>query len=440
MSGRVGRNDPCGCGSGKKFKKCCLAAEEPALAVTDDGGQIAGPSWLRSIDESGRGPLNSRPFKTETGVLVAYTDESGNTGIEIFSDDQPSFFTGTLVTASELESEAERLESLLARHALEELHAADLKEHGLEPLADVVREMIVRHDCRFIFTQAEKRHFGVLKVADTILDSGNNKALMPHQYYLPALKALLTANLDAVLEEEPAILEEFWHGYTGNKESIFRESLERLRRAVDAKPDYPRNRQVLLDALEWGIAHPRELMDSVNKSFNSPNVIAMTQVVHSLHLLMSGQDNLRVGRFIHDRQSQFAPAMRQMYKTAFRFKFVESPNLSLPDLVETRALAEKIEMAEDAMVGLQLADTALWLVKRVHDNKVPQAPACRRLLEEVASRGLFRQMNRDQFYREANAHIAKLMSFPMTEDMERAARQRVEEMEEMRQARMREPT
>ena len=25
--GRVGRNDPCGCGSGKKFKKCCLISE-----------------------------------------------------------------------------------------------------------------------------------------------------------------------------------------------------------------------------------------------------------------------------------------------------------------------------------------------------------------------------------------------------------------------------
>ena len=23
--GRVGRNDPCSCGSGKKFKKCCLS-------------------------------------------------------------------------------------------------------------------------------------------------------------------------------------------------------------------------------------------------------------------------------------------------------------------------------------------------------------------------------------------------------------------------------
>jgi preprotein translocase subunit SecA len=24
---KIGRNDPCSCGSGKKFKKCCLAKE-----------------------------------------------------------------------------------------------------------------------------------------------------------------------------------------------------------------------------------------------------------------------------------------------------------------------------------------------------------------------------------------------------------------------------
>jgi len=28
----VGRNDPCPCGSGKKFKKCCAAKEEPTAA------------------------------------------------------------------------------------------------------------------------------------------------------------------------------------------------------------------------------------------------------------------------------------------------------------------------------------------------------------------------------------------------------------------------
>ena len=26
-SGRIGRNDPCPCGSGKKFKKCCLVTK-----------------------------------------------------------------------------------------------------------------------------------------------------------------------------------------------------------------------------------------------------------------------------------------------------------------------------------------------------------------------------------------------------------------------------
>ncbi|MBV8056713.1 MAG: SEC-C domain-containing protein, partial [Deltaproteobacteria bacterium] len=24
-SGKIGRNDPCPCGSGKKYKRCCLA-------------------------------------------------------------------------------------------------------------------------------------------------------------------------------------------------------------------------------------------------------------------------------------------------------------------------------------------------------------------------------------------------------------------------------
>lgn len=27
---RVGRNDPCICGSGKKYKKCCMGKEKPA--------------------------------------------------------------------------------------------------------------------------------------------------------------------------------------------------------------------------------------------------------------------------------------------------------------------------------------------------------------------------------------------------------------------------
>jgi len=39
----VGRNDPCPCGSGKKFKKCCLATVRfesigPTVALPDESG------------------------------------------------------------------------------------------------------------------------------------------------------------------------------------------------------------------------------------------------------------------------------------------------------------------------------------------------------------------------------------------------------------------
>jgi hypothetical protein len=31
---KVGRNDPCPCGSGEKYKKCCLQKDEAARSVT----------------------------------------------------------------------------------------------------------------------------------------------------------------------------------------------------------------------------------------------------------------------------------------------------------------------------------------------------------------------------------------------------------------------
>ncbi|MBE0624454.1 MAG: DUF1186 domain-containing protein [Burkholderiales bacterium] len=46
---KVGRNDPCPCGSGKKFKKCCgKQANEPAADVGTDGGVGKAITWLTS--------------------------------------------------------------------------------------------------------------------------------------------------------------------------------------------------------------------------------------------------------------------------------------------------------------------------------------------------------------------------------------------------------
>ncbi len=46
---KVGRNDPCPCGSGKKFKKCCgKEANEPAAEEGKDGGVGKAIAWLTS--------------------------------------------------------------------------------------------------------------------------------------------------------------------------------------------------------------------------------------------------------------------------------------------------------------------------------------------------------------------------------------------------------
>ena len=47
---KVGRNDPCPCGSGKKFKKCCLATERPPASRIEEERTAVGTAiaWLKT--------------------------------------------------------------------------------------------------------------------------------------------------------------------------------------------------------------------------------------------------------------------------------------------------------------------------------------------------------------------------------------------------------
>lgn len=439
-----GRNDPCPCGSGKKYKKCHIGSNSGPHLNATESSDLMGiasdrlPSWLMSALKDGRGPLNSRPFNLQPGrqgLLTAYTDESGNTGLDLFSEGQPWFLTGTLLTVSDLEGEHENLRVALAKHGLDELHGCEVGIKGLEPLAAFVQEIIVRHDCRFIFTAAEKRHFGKMKVVQTLLDSGNNKAVSAVHAAVRPLQVRLAADIECALNV-PGILEEFWPAYLKNDEKRFQASLQKLRNVMENNPD-ARARQLLLDALDWGIAHPLELMDSAVSAFNTPNIVALCQIVHSIHLLVDGHD-VRIERFIHDRQSQFAPAIKQMYSTVTKLKTIEDEDFIFPDTVPSKTFAEKIEISEKPLVGLQLIDVALWLVKRVMDGKPPQGQ-CKALFHEIIKRGMFREMSAEQFYRDAEATIARIMSLPMTDETLELGRARLKEMEQRRTERMREP-
>lgn len=80
MSAKPGRNDPCHCGSGKKYKRCCLhadavadsarlAAEREALDDEDD----IDDDWLDEEDVFEDDWYLAEPFAREDVLLVSYT-------------------------------------------------------------------------------------------------------------------------------------------------------------------------------------------------------------------------------------------------------------------------------------------------------------------------------------------------------------------------------
>ena len=85
---KVGRNDPCPCGSGKKFKKCCgKEANEPAAGEGADGGVGKAVLWLTSrhakaVKTSVAAMLNDGLDKAEQTQLQKL-DETDWEGVQI---------------------------------------------------------------------------------------------------------------------------------------------------------------------------------------------------------------------------------------------------------------------------------------------------------------------------------------------------------------------
>lgn len=46
---KIGRNDPCACGSGKKYKKCCMASDEAAARAARPAPPAAAAARLPSL-------------------------------------------------------------------------------------------------------------------------------------------------------------------------------------------------------------------------------------------------------------------------------------------------------------------------------------------------------------------------------------------------------
>src|SRR5258706_15656101 len=75
----VGRNEPCPCGSGKKYKRCCLQRDEAAMLATR-AAQPSEPATLADI----KGALHTRFEEYQaTREEVVELDQASNAVIDL---------------------------------------------------------------------------------------------------------------------------------------------------------------------------------------------------------------------------------------------------------------------------------------------------------------------------------------------------------------------
>ena len=74
--GKIGRNQPCPCGSGKKYKHCCLTAKQ-AGAIGSPVNQMK-ISLLAAIEKVQGLAVEKKASFQELGVFLLYTDHEGD--------------------------------------------------------------------------------------------------------------------------------------------------------------------------------------------------------------------------------------------------------------------------------------------------------------------------------------------------------------------------
>jgi hypothetical protein len=85
MSEKVGRNDPCPCGSGKKYKNCCFIKEKQAKAPVS-------LHKLKAKVISGGGMMNQQPTQNSESMVVDYNvlmEQAFGHSLQAYQDKPP---------------------------------------------------------------------------------------------------------------------------------------------------------------------------------------------------------------------------------------------------------------------------------------------------------------------------------------------------------------
>jgi hypothetical protein len=381
--------------------------------------------------------------KQTTAVIetpfVAFTDETGNSGLNLFDKGQPYFWTGTLLTPVDLDALDPAVHAAcLSRAGCNELHGNNLGFSGIERIAGKIKQLLYRYQATFLFTRIDKSHLAATKFVDTILDSGLNKAVSNFHYGIRLNRLYLAHIIVALLDQDDR--QEFWGAYATGDAEGFRRICMRVEGRVVSHVDDARTRQLLQDAITWALAHSEPLLEGTRSPLDSPNVVALTLLVHELHRL-NELTGLTVRTFIHDEQQEFAKYLNKAFEISKQFGSVNATSplamiINIKDMATFDCGFRTVSSKKS--FGLQLLDVALWLTKRFTDNPDGVHGKSRELAKQIRKRGFISEFTHEAMVTEVERGFDRLFSTPLSAEKETRGRKLLAEIEATRLQRMQE--
>ncbi len=375
-------------------------------------------------------------------LLYAYSDETGNTGNNLFDADQPYFWTGTLISESDVDTEARSLHT----HCLKitnqkELHGNALGLGGIEKIARKLTRFFIRNNLFFLFTRLEKRHLAATKFVDTLMDSGINKAVSNLHYGYRCMRLSLAVQLIQLLDEDDR--RQFWAVYESADAEGFLEILNRVRERLKCFRSHgiyhERTEELLMDAIDWALCFPEPLLQQTHAELDSPNIVAFSCLVGMLHNHHQ-KTGARVGTFIHDEQNQFARFLKQSYGLLRGFTFPEDSAVSfMTDIEKMPTFSCELQIASSSScIGLQFADVTLWLVKRFMDSGGAIGGDSRDLALSVIRNGRISNFTLADMQQEVDSMWQELQNKELSDDQITKGQEILADVEKRRIDRMKE--
>jgi len=370
--------------------------------------------------------------KIQAEKIICYTDESGNTGLNIFDEQQPFFWTGTIFSKHNLDTSCHKnIKDYCSKLNVEELHGNEIGLNNISKISTSLTELFNKYGCRFIFTRVEKEHVASTKFFDQIFDPGLNRAMPSHIYWFRPLRLVLAAqvikNLDLQMKKD------FWKAWQIGDDAKLTNVLYELRRRVWWNVSDKRVKQIILEVINVALINPKSFISGGLDPENAPNLVSISMIIKALREIYRGGE-FEISEFVHDEQNQFARGLKLFYELHSK---IELNLFQLGKITEAEvSRVNLVTRPSSNSPGLQFIDIVLWLTKRIVENNHDLPEELTELIHCLMSKMHIEHFTQDQFYFDAQECHDATMSLPMPPEKCLEAQRILAELEDGRNKRL----